>query len=282
MPIRRQITSRLLDKISWELRETSNRKKYGPEYNIRPFPQPKVSDFLVSRWFFLSAAKAFIGNQVIVDPSREHRGPQRRYNIILEFVTEAVIHFYAVRYLFTSHKVGPNLKILTIKSSDHELEIVKTKYLWEEPFDEHDFQLIAEQASLEHLGRLREYHFIFNPSSHVRSQAQHDVWSLNMCKFEEYVRAYARNANVCMDQKGVNMFSSSIFSRRGIKSSPKTIKADKSSEKVPGSEMKLDQLPETAKEMIALLKKDGENVMRLMARLKAERREGQKDGSIST
>ena len=119
-----------IGRVSWELQEESNRKNYGPEYIIRPFPPPKVAEFLVSRCFFLNAGRAFIGQQVIMDPSKHYSISQRRYNIILEFVTEAIIDFYALKYLFDSCKVGPNLKKLTIKTSDHELEMSKTKFLW--------------------------------------------------------------------------------------------------------------------------------------------------------
>ena len=151
----------------------------------------------------------------------------------------------------------------------------------EEEFNDQDFEVIAEKAALKHLGRLQQYHFIFSPSYHVRTAAERNVWSLNLRRFEEYVKAYASNAYAGVDRKdlfqtGTPMFSSSIFSRRSIKPPRRPMEADRSLGEGSGREIKLDQLPGTAKEMIALLEKDGDNVMRLIARLKVEERERRK------
>ena len=73
-------------KEGWLEREQENFKRSHTEYTERPFPQAKAGDFLVSKKFFLTAARACIGNQTFNNTfearREERRAPQDDVGVI--------------------------------------------------------------------------------------------------------------------------------------------------------------------------------------------------------
>jgi hypothetical protein len=234
----------------------------------------------------LPAAKAFISNQFIDGPSDYKIFHSNNSNIVFHFVTTAIEDLHSIRYLFRTCRIGPSLKNITIRVSSHHFDVIETKYPWEEEFIEEDFQALVRRYVLEYLASVKEYHFTFRRHYYVKSKAQKEKWTLNMHKFEEYVRKYVSKVK---EDRGEMLRSASTSKMFPISATPlknrsitkSSTNADMAPAQVPAAGITSAQLPETAEEMIKLRKKDGKRGMGLIARLKAKERGEQNGDSAS-
>ena len=172
----------------WEMIETRKRRDIGKSYQLHPFPGPLVSRLLVSKRFFLNAAKAFIGNRVIPRPYLYYneRSSSLRYNIVHRFVKVAVVSIGQVGRLLGRGKIGQPLKTLTITADMSDLDRGGTMFPGDDEFTEQDFRRIAQDYKLKYLVHIQEYYFRFDE---LRRQDS-DTWKLNTQRLAVFVKRY--------------------------------------------------------------------------------------------
>ena len=88
-----------LDRRQWEDQEREKQRAYRTTHTARPFPSPKVVKFLVSKLFFINAARAWVGNQKIDSDTQPAFGYYRGFGGI---VRAYIVDLRSSWYDFTS------------------------------------------------------------------------------------------------------------------------------------------------------------------------------------
>lgn len=262
--------------FEWDCNEIDNRKRHGKSYITRPFPAPVVDRFLVSKRYFLNAAKVFIGDRAFRNPRDFYkRNSSPHYNIVMRFMQRAKIEIFSVNFICGAR--APETPMLTeviINLDPYYLDCFKTKFPWEEEFGDDHFNFLARKYGLKCLSKIKKYRFEFGPFQVRELQAENDMWELNARKFEEYVRRYVGSFKVKTRTSGFNIEAGFPSASTTASESDKTAHTHSKSGTGSGGEMQsgmsLTQLPDTAEEMIELLKNKGGEVMGLLGALKDE------------
>ena len=182
-------------KEDWDFEERERRRKNRDGYTPRPFPQPKVCDFLVSKQFFVAAARAYVGNQTfnrmtgirLSRPSFDWSRPYVRcLGIAGEFMTEAVIDVWHTNF----GDMPPSLKRLTIELAYYQFEILEPKLVWEDYLSDDDCKTVMVKETYDRLVGLQEFHLVPGGCYYANTKAKTDIWHANVRKFESFVRPY--------------------------------------------------------------------------------------------
>lgn len=276
--------TKIISRSTWNYKELRNRKECGKSYIFRPYPAPVVDQFLVSKRYFLNAAKVFISKQTLKDPRDYYnRGSSPHYNIVLRFMQTAEIRVYGVECLCGPlAPKPPMLREVIIKLNVHDLDCFETVFPWEEEFTDEQFNVIVRENSLENLAQVKKYRFEFESGMRTEPQAEREMCRLNASKFEEYVRRYVGSFSVGTGPSGFDINAGLPPALAFSSESDKAARSDAEHETDPGEDIEakitLAQLPETAEEMIELLKSNGEEVMGLLGALKDVERMKQNEG----
>lgn len=267
---------KLISPFSWNYNELDNRKKHGKSYITRPFPAPLVDRFLVSRRYFLNAAKAFISDQAIESPRDYYRcDSSPHYNIVMRFMQTARVELFSVESLCGSRAPkAPMLKEIVIRLDEYDLDCFETIFPWEEEFAEDHFKFLARRHGLENLAHVKKYRFESGPFQWRKLQAERQMCYSNARKFEEYVRSYVGDVQVETNASDFDVDAGFPPAPNTAPESNETAHSKANSMSVSGEEMQagmtLAQLPDTDEEMMELLKSNGKEVAGLLRALKYE------------
>lgn len=118
---------------SWEYEEKEKRKQKGPSYTKRPYPNPKVNEWLVSKQYFVAAAKAWVQNQSLDDgDSRTMLGfGDHPGGVLAQWLTRSNSYWDLGKM--------PSVKCLNIAVHHSEFEGLEDYYPWECELDEEAF-----------------------------------------------------------------------------------------------------------------------------------------------
>lgn len=267
---------KIINRHRWDRQERKQRRSLGKTYQPRPFTSHLVSRFLVCKQFFLGAAKAFIGNQIIESPGHyfDADDPTVNYNIIYRFLKTAVSDLDSVKSLFERRSIGQPLRKLTIRYDDGSLDMRDVKYAWEEESTEDDFRSIANIFALKHLANVKDFDFEFRPFGVRVRGVNRETWNKNPENFESFVRAYVAEANLPKTEvdSGTDELlpTNSTSSAEDSMSLPDDLHETNSLSNLESTvKLTINELPRTAEEMIELLKNEGERVMDLISDLQS-------------
>ena len=172
---------------SWDYRERENRKKFGPAYSRRLFPDHKVSEWLVSKRYFTSAAKAWVQNQYFhadqhEDILREPRGVWTEWATRLRTSSSGCRH---VSWM-------PNLRVLIVGVHHFEFDHIgesEDRFPWESRFDEEDF---IGTRLFQYLKGVRGLQNIWLEARSIYGIAQSEeasvIWETNVRALEDFIR----------------------------------------------------------------------------------------------
>lgn len=162
-----------------------------------PFKPLKVEEWLVSKRYFLSAAKAWIGNQEFDAKSAQHsllyHNPYSARNgsgLFREFCA-----FLTVDYVFMTagsicHSIGINigacrkLKDLTLQIGHDVFAAVKGKYPFEVAFEDAELQYLARRLGLHKVRGLRSLRLQPCEERFAKTEAKRKVFAENVQRLE--------------------------------------------------------------------------------------------------
>lgn len=280
----RKETFKPIRKSQWEDNELSQRKRLGKGYTVRPFPGPKVADFLLSKQYFFSAAKAFVGNQIINDPEIYFvTNPSLTLNIILRFVRTARVDLMWVDQVCAKlMSRATSLREMIIRLDKHDLDCFETKFPWEEEFEDDDFMTIAKQQHLEYLACVQGYSFEVKDYRFQRGPFQVDTWHLNARKFEDYVRRYVKRFQPIRSETSHSVAETpaavSASAQAALATTspgPQSNDISSADENVDCSthdttELTLARLPKTFEGIVGFLKTNTEEVANMLLKIQSE------------
>lgn len=260
---------KILYKRTWDFKEKRKRKERGKGYKIQQFPSLKVDEFLVSKRFYLAAAKAFIGNQLWIHPyPYAWESKPRDNNIICKFSKTAVDSLSAAGHIDSL----PSLRKITFEVDQYPFETLKTRYPWEQQLTAADFKEVADHYRFGSLAKLQEFNFKFGRSYYIRTKDERDTWDSNMRGFEAYVRAYVEEEKAKKHDAAIDDTEQVVQIAVETLEDSNVFSQEEEASTVPGeikfTRMVLD-LPETTEEMMTLLGTDGGKVMDLVRVLKS-------------
>lgn len=276
----------------WNIREKGKRKSDGSTYTIQPFPPPKVSQFLVSKRFFLAAAKAFIGNQAFTDPEspRSLGVFGHRQNIVTRFMTKAKLELRTLRYIGEATPFLPSLRFLTLTMEDDgfdltELEDVKfdsieRRYPWEQELTDKDIRAVASYYHVERMAGVTEFCLICEDYRYRfdRTKEQKLLVELNVHKLENHIKSIVLKPRQSIEkvtpQDGGALYPGSKGSWENSETTEGNIKRQGSASKADLFDTYVHQLPNTVEDVMALLKEDGGRFMDLIGYLKLRESQG--------
>ena len=178
-------------------------------HTVTPLPPLLVDSLLVSKPFFVSAARAFVANQTFDDANT---GSDLIFtssgSIIFSFVTAMVMDAYKVIALI---QLPPHLKLLTLIIDDAAVSrIITDKLVWEDDLSNEDFEAIAEEFEYHCLAGLRE--FRIEPGEWLFAEAEEEKakWHENVQKLETFLMPIVTRAK---DDSGEYLKSNKVNGR---------------------------------------------------------------------
>ncbi|KAK0315792.1 hypothetical protein LTR01_001092 [Friedmanniomyces endolithicus] len=172
----------------WKSREARRWREARRDYTKKPFPGPFVDDFLISKAFFVAAAKAWAGNQNFDMRMSFCQGSDRRMQgIVPAFARTVEIDRYDF-YLVTSECIS--LRSLTIAADERMFWCLEDEVLvWEDELSEEHFEQVVE-ANFYKPDRLSENLTMRVTVGCLKSikVETNPVWERNVAKLEAYLR----------------------------------------------------------------------------------------------
>ncbi|RMY66489.1 hypothetical protein D0864_11827 [Hortaea werneckii] len=184
-----------MDIWEWRSRERE-RRTADHAHRVQPFPEPKVTQLLVSKRFFLAAARALIQSQSF----GERRWPLAKRNgiamdllrtgIIPAFVRDLRCKLWDIRYVPDDL---PNLKKLLLDVEDSDFStLAPERMVCLDELDENDFAGLLTKKDWEKLLRLCKRVQVLEVKAwwyptRAQEPAEEDMWKRNVSRFSRYI-----------------------------------------------------------------------------------------------
>lgn len=181
-------------KLAWDNREVERKRSDRANHTKQPFPSAKVNQFLVSKRFFVLAAKAFVANQAFgwnlnFAAIGMHGGVPG--GIVHEFLTEVTIGYYDVFWAVEL----PSLKAVTMQLCPTFFEFLgEDVCVWQDALTDDGIEraahkiTTASRGSISSFRGLRDFQAEPRLCWHAKEDWQRDMWRANVEKFAAYVR----------------------------------------------------------------------------------------------
>ncbi|KAK5707394.1 hypothetical protein LTR17_020737 [Elasticomyces elasticus] len=127
-------------------KDRRDRCRGGARYHLRPFPEVKVQEFMVSKAFFTAAAKAFIQSRTITGTARDIRAYRDGINtIVSNGIGRAWIRGMAIRMRVVPAPVPSRLRSLIVEVNDIDFRSCDLEP-WYDDLSEADFAKLERVA----------------------------------------------------------------------------------------------------------------------------------------
>lgn len=181
-----------LDHNDWVKKERSKQRADRTCYTTRAFPRTKVHEFLVSKQYFVAAARAWVGNQKIDterSPAFDFVPTGMAGGIVSAYVVDmrcSLYNFIGTRMVY----LLPRLVALEIVVDYWKFESVKPRTAWDDELTVQDFNEVEAVMKLTYLSGLRKFKLIPDRCYHADTEAQKERWARNVQAFEDLLRPY--------------------------------------------------------------------------------------------
>ncbi|KAK6392185.1 hypothetical protein LTR65_003957 [Meristemomyces frigidus] len=182
---------RQTDAIWKSLRDLDRKKRDEGRADLEK-RMPKVSEFLVSKSFFVAAARSWVANQSI-DCERHSAfmdvpsGVQG--GIVSAFVTDLRCHsgdFWGSRWTYSLAR----LKVVEIAVEWTMFGPTAPTFAWEEELTAEDFNKVEAKKELTYLSGLRSFKLVASPHYRANTPAKQTMWTRNVQTFEDLLRPF--------------------------------------------------------------------------------------------
>lgn len=193
-------------KNTWDLDEQHNRKTEGPSYVRKPFPSPKVDEWMVSKGFFKAAAKAWMGAQTFHERARypdvfvftiSDAFLEQENKLFCEFGTQAAAKIEFLSYMFLpAFAQCQNLKRLKVLVDERFFDSLDrhAKLPWEEVFTDAELSTVSSHCDIVTLQRLEsmsgtiDIEFEVTSSHFLDSSSKREVLAENFNRLLNFAR----------------------------------------------------------------------------------------------
>ena len=180
---------RLRCRYNWGLDEVIRMKSSPFRYTMRPFPNVKVSEFLVSKQFFVGAAKAYVESRAFEDGisfalKGSVTGPV--CGIVPAFAKEIVQN--AGDVITGRYKDLPNLKIWNLGLDEFFFMELLPKCAWKDVLTECDFEKLPAYEDLCKASGLIAFTVFSQKCYFVGAERQ--IWYQNLKALESAVQSH--------------------------------------------------------------------------------------------
>ena len=175
-------------KSRWERDEQERRRSNRDTFVARPFLPLKVSEFLVSKKFFVAAARSFVANQHFDESSGCAHfsvlgGPE---GIVGQFMMKATLRSWQVKH----NRMPPDLKFLKIIAWHDDFEVLEPKHVWEDDLTKADFRKVMLGSKYHLLSGLSELQLVPERCVYATTEAKKAKWQENVGKFQAFLKKY--------------------------------------------------------------------------------------------
>ncbi|KAK4615457.1 hypothetical protein CLAFUW4_09909 [Fulvia fulva] len=185
------------DRRDWTDREQEARRRDSSRV-IRPFPSPKVEEFMLSRQYFAGASRAWAANQDFefdTGMSGAFRIPyidNREYEagIVRKHATTVTVGMYLPSFGARCRQHFACLRVLSIYLSPRDFESTEPKFVWTQTLDEADFAVVAGALNLDKLRGLRTLRLVPDTCYYTKSPQEEQQWVDNVRDFEAYLKPF--------------------------------------------------------------------------------------------
>lgn len=179
---------------AWNEEEIRRKKHGGHEYEMKPF-KPKVDDFIVSKAFFVLAAKAWFGEQTWLD-GPTYKSSFFRGRLFYEYGTyiqrpadsrlEAIV---SCPRLHTAHiDVSPDHFDELILSDNSPAS--DPKLPWLDQLGPSDFEKLRITAAIKKASGLRHFSLRETACYFPKNDDEREMWHTNVKALEQYLRPF--------------------------------------------------------------------------------------------
>lgn len=176
-----------ITKRQWESEEQERRKADRKTFQARPFPEPKVCSFFVSKEYFVAAARSYVGDQTI-DLNHE--------TIVAEVYSKepnGILHAFTTTASLLALVLGfpsmpPNLKNLTMTITPQNFDMLDEMYVWLDDLNEADMETIMTYHDWHHLIGLRQLCLVPHRCYYADTPGKVGKWEENVRRLETFMR----------------------------------------------------------------------------------------------
>ena len=204
----------------WQDREQEKYRRDPQGYTARPLPESKAIDFLVSKQYFASAARAFVGNQICNDSTESERRTFRfmsteRGGVIIPFMKTATLGRFDLKVLT---RIPPNLKDVSVPITPEDFRIIEPKLAWRDDLDDGEFKAVIAKTKLSRLSGLHKLRLITKECKYATTEAEATKWQENVRKLEAFATPYVQRPKAGEDMDTDSNDSDTENSYDGLRS----------------------------------------------------------------
>ncbi|KAK5123864.1 hypothetical protein LTR85_002060 [Meristemomyces frigidus] len=153
---------------------------------IRPFVHNRINEMLVSKKFFVAAARAYVANQTWEDSLDEHICQALHEEGGIVYAWASTINTRCVLLRLRTHL--PNLRDVTVTLDEWVWEDADYKFAWEERYSEEELKRGYLYQELSELRGLRKFEIVAGGHESARSKRQLKKWRQNCRAFEALLK----------------------------------------------------------------------------------------------
>ena len=294
----RQTKLAIVDKRYWQdLNEDSDDDSLNGVVDRRrpPYPGPLVDAFMVSKVYFVNAARVFIANQQVVRSSRYFSSFPKM------FETPGIVTAYAKEFNVDMYEAGSLRHCRSLQTVSMKFHVWNFSALkpWKHHISERqfmDWSLISNILLIRGVTYLALH---IDPHQHANSDVRKEIWSGNMKRLESLIRAHVlqpmrheRQSKPTADksvwiplyegskvsltsselQGGTHVMPELKAHKMTCEDSAITMGAYTRMMSLKGKTLRDDDMPDSASDMQALLSIDPQAVTNWVAGVKANRK----------
>ena len=182
---------KLISRHSWYTREIRRRRDATTYHAIRPYPAPKVSEFLISKRFFVAAARAWIKNRrfssgfyFCLHDLIEGRG------IVVEFAEEC--EMVAGDFICGLR----NLKKITLHLDEYDFKGDGMDSVFEHQFTAAELFSLPVCKDVQDVRGVQQLVIELWDPIETHSQSELDVWTSNVQALEDMIRSLVTRSDL--------------------------------------------------------------------------------------
>ncbi len=157
---------------------------------MRPAPEPKVSELLVSKDYFQAASNAFLGNQKFDENATLSTLFGFKQGLIAQYLTSFTTRLSHLKFSNGRlTEVCPNLKVLIVEVAAEDFELIEPRFAWVVELTDMEIQAVIGAACITGISGLREIHTTAAKLTlYAKSESQQAIWKTNVSRLRDLLR----------------------------------------------------------------------------------------------
>ncbi|KAK5119148.1 hypothetical protein LTR85_007762 [Meristemomyces frigidus] len=175
----------IISKRDWDHEEQEKKKMNRANYRVRPFSDEKITQFLISKEFFVGAANAYMSAQKWDAISVTDFLCQRKeVGLFFQFARDVSLTGSLIRDL----RFCRNLRSLTLTVTHLQFDDLLNKVVWEDPCHAVDFRRLRFAKDLRKLpGGLQRLVITAGRRRYANTASKVEIWNTNVKRSRKFI-----------------------------------------------------------------------------------------------